>query len=88
MFELIHVLAGVRRKSGCPDQLEVRPHFAEYGLKTLEGELITEYGPVRFDYTCTDDAVHGTLVLPEGTCGTLELPGKEPQDLVPGENRF
>ena len=88
MYELIHVLAGVRRCSGHPDTVEVRPHFAGYGLKTLEGEMITEYGPVRFDYTCTDDAVHGTLVLPEGTCGTLELPGKEPQELVPGENRF
>jgi hypothetical protein len=88
MFELIHVLAGVRRQSGHPDSIEVRPHFAGYGLKRLEGELITEYGPVRFDYTCADGIVSGSQVLPEGMRGTLVLTGREPQELVPGENRF
>ncbi|MBP3217563.1 MAG: hypothetical protein J6M46_04245 [Lachnospiraceae bacterium] len=95
MYELIHVLAGVRRKAGCLDIIEVRPHFAEYGLKHLEGEMITEHGPIRFAYTCDCDdtntdhaAAHGCIVLPEGMSGTLDLPGADPQELVPGENRF
>lgn len=89
MYEMIHVLAGVRRKSACPDTIEVRPHLAGYGLKHLEGEMITEYGPVKFDYTAIGNGtVSGILVLPEGMSGTLTLADKEPQALVPGENRF
>ena len=87
MYEMIHVLAGVRRASGHPDTIEVRPYFTEYGLKKLEGEIITEYGPVRFEYTC-GEGVHGTLTLPEGMHGTAYLRGEEAVSLMPGTNTF
>ena len=94
MFEMIHVLAGIRRQSGKPDHIEVRPCFAQYGLKHLEGEMITEKGSVRFRYETArntgDDtqAICGELELPEGITGVLHLPDGRQTELKPGANRF
>ena len=67
MYELLSVIAGIRRESGRPSYIEVCPHM-EY-VPDLEGKMLTEYGEIGFCYTHDEDRMRYELTLPEGMSG-------------------
>lgn len=78
MYELLAVIAGIRRESGHPDLVVVRPHM-DY-VPNLEGMLISEYGEIVFRYRPEGKWMRYEITLPKGmrgqflkTEGTVEL---------------
>ena len=55
MFELISVMAGIRRESANPSRVTVSPHM-DY-VPNLEGRVITEFGPIAFKYEPVADSM-------------------------------
>lgn len=67
IYELLSVTAGVRRETGHPETVVVRPHMGN--LTDLEGAVITEYGRIEFRYSCTEGNTCYEISLPEGMNG-------------------
>ncbi len=84
MYELLAVIAGIRRESGTPDCVEIRPHM-DY-LPDLEGKMITEYGEISFRYTPQGEAMCYEITLPEGMSGQFYRKDGEKVELGSGNN--
>lgn len=67
MYELIAVMAGIRREPGRPDRVEICPHM-DY-LPDLEGKMVTEYGDILFCYVPEEKGMRYEITLPEGMTG-------------------
>lgn len=67
MYELLAVIAGIRRESGVPDYVEICPHL-DY-VPNLEGRLITEYGEIVFCYGPHGNGMQYEIILPDGMRG-------------------
>ena len=85
IYELLHVIAGVRRETGHPENVVVWPHM-EGLLSDLEGEIATEYGRIGFCYTYADGQIRGEISLPEGMNGTWIGTDGDSRELKPGTN--
>lgn len=67
MYELIAVIAGIRREPGRPHRVEICPHM-DY-LPNLEGKMVTEYGDILFCYAPEGKGMRYEIALPEGMAG-------------------
>lgn len=85
IYEFLNVIAGVRRETGHPESVVVRPHM-EGILSDLEGEIATEYGRIGFRYAYADGQIHGEISLPEGMNGTWIGTDGDSSKLKPGKN--
>lgn len=85
IYELLHVIAGVRRETGHPETVVIWPHM-EGLLSDLEGEIATEYGRIGFCYTYANGQIHGEISLPEGMNGTWIGTDGDSRELKPGTN--
>lgn len=84
MYELISVIAGIRREAGRPDFVEVCPHM-EY-LPDLEGKVTTEYGDIVFCYAPDGDGMRYEVTLPTGMSGRFLTTDGRAFELKPGNN--
>lgn len=84
MYELLAVIAGIRREPGMPDRVEVRPHM-DY-VPDLEGRMLTEYGDIVFCYAPQGEGMRYEITLPEGMAGSFLTAEGENRELKPGRN--
>ena len=84
MYELLAVMAGIRREQGRPDRVEIRPHM-DY-VPDLEGRMITEYGDVTFCYEPEGSGMRYEIALPEGLTGRFVKADGEAVQLKTGKN--
>lgn len=84
MYELIAVIAGIRRELGHPERVEICPHM-DY-LPDLEGKVITEYGEIVFRYEPEKAGMRYEIMLPEGMEGRFLGSGGETVLLRNGKN--
>lgn len=86
MYELLSVIAGIRRESGNPDLVDICPHM-DY-VPDLEGRMITEYGAIEFCYTPTDYGMCYEITLPDGMSGSFTFPSGQKRELKNGRNKI
>ena len=86
MYELLNVIAGIRRETGNPKAVTVRPHMGN--LPDLEGAAATEYGSIEFRYSRLDGCTRYEISLPEGMTGTWLGADGELTELKAGKNIF
>ena len=86
MYELLSVIAGIRRESGNPAHMDICPHM-DY-VPDLEGRVITEYGAIEFSYTPTEHGMCYEVLLPEGMSGNFIHPSGQICELKTGRNRM
>lgn len=86
MYELLSVIAGIRRESGNPAHVDICPHM-DY-VPDLEGRVITEYGAIEFSYTPTEHGMCYEVLLPEGMSGSFIHPSGQICKLKTGRNRM
>lgn len=84
IYEILGVIAGIRRETGNPKAVAVRPHMGD--LPDLEGGLVTEYGMIEFRYARMDGQIRYEIVLPEGMDGTWMEPAGGFIELKTGKN--
>lgn len=84
MYELIAVIAGIRREQGQPGRVEVCPHM-DY-LPDLEGKMITEYGDINFRYVPEEKGMRYEITLPEGMGGRFLREDNTAVELKTGKN--
>lgn len=84
MYELLAVIAGIRRKSGDATQVEVRPHM-DY-VPDLEGKMVTEYGEILFCYTSEGETMRYEITLPKGMSGQFLRKDETTVKLGAGKN--
>lgn len=84
MYELIAVMAGIRRESGCPNRVVICPHM-DY-VPDLEGKMVTEYGDIVFRYVPEETGMRYEITIPEGMTGKFVKEDKEAVELETGVN--
>lgn len=84
MYELISVMAGIRRESGKSDFVEICPHM-DY-VPDLKGMVDTEYGDIVFSYMPDGDSMRYEVTLPEGMNGRFLVPDGKVYELRTGSN--
>ena len=84
MYELISVMAGIRRESGKPDFVEICPHM-DY-VPDLKGMVHTEFGDIAFSYMPDGDDMRYEVTLPEGMNGRFLTTGGKAYELRTGSN--
>lgn len=85
MYELLAVIAGIRRESGAPERVVIRPHMD--GLPDLSGKMITEYGEITFCYGPVEGVpgMRYRITLPEGMSGVFYAGDGTAYELTAGE---
>lgn len=86
MYELMSVMAGIRRESGEPSNVVVKPHLN--AVPDLRGKFATEYGSILFYYEKQENGIRGSITLPAGMTGTFLYPDGTSFSLVAGKNRI
>lgn len=62
MYELMSVVAGIRRESGEPSNVVIKPHLN--AVPDLRGKFATEYGSILFYYEKQENGIRGSITLP------------------------
>lgn len=62
MYELMSVMAGIRRESGEPSNVVIKPHLN--AVPDLRGKFATEYGSILFYYEKQENGIRGSITLP------------------------
>lgn len=86
MYELMSVMAGIRRESGEPSNVVIKPHLN--AVPDLRGKFATEYGSILFYYEKQENGIRGSITLPAGMTGTFVYPDGTSFSLVAGKNRI
>ncbi|WP_205857239.1 alpha-L-rhamnosidase [Phytoactinopolyspora endophytica] len=58
------------------------------GLRFARGRYASAYGTISAHWWFEEDALHFTVQLPTGTTGVVELPGRDPVEVGPGQHTF
>ena len=83
MYEMIHTMAGIRRKGTGSREVEIDPNLEL--LPDIEGAAVTEYGMIRFDYRRQRSGAVYKISMPKDLSGTFVYPDGKTESLEPGE---
>lgn len=84
MYEMIHTMAGIRKKKAGSREIEISPNMEL--LPDLEGAAVTEHGIIRFSYRRQKNSTAYKILMPKGLSGTFVYPDGKTEHLEPEKN--